>query len=100
MPDIQIVQFDPVTGLASLALGIAPKVLTGIDLLAQVVALSFMRNSGQNVINPIEGSNLQADIGQYNISESQDTSVLVVQRTKYVERRDYLETDRWCGRSH
>jgi len=85
MPDIQIIQFDPNTGVGTVTLGNNPKKLTGIDLLAQVVALSYLRNPGQDVIAPTEGSGVRADIGQTNITSADQASLLLMQRTKTVE---------------
>jgi len=85
MPDLQVIQFDPNTGLGTVTLGNTPKKLTGIDLLAQAVALSYLRNPGQDVIAPNEGSGVRADIGQTNITSSDQASLLLMQRTKTVE---------------
>lgn len=85
MPDIQLIQFDPTTGLAKLGMGRAPKILTGIDLLAQIVVLSYLRNPGRDVIDPSEGSGLRDAIGQYNLTSNDEIKILVVQRTKLVE---------------
>jgi hypothetical protein len=85
MPDIQIIQIDPVTGLSTLGIGDNPVELTGIDLLAQVVALSYLRNPGQDVIDPVEGSGIRQDIGQTTVVTSDQANMLVLQRTTTVE---------------
>jgi len=86
MPDIQIIQFDPSTGLGTVRLSNTAKRLTGVDLLAQVVALSYLRNPGQDAIDPVEGSGIRQDIGQINIGSEDEAKLLVMQRTRLVER--------------
>ena len=54
-------------------------------MLAQTVTLSYLRNPGQDVISPNEGSGIRADIGQYAMSSSDQANLLVLQRTKTVE---------------
>lgn len=86
MPDIQLLQVDQETGIISLGLGRAPKVLTGMDLLVQLVALALLKNPGQDVIDPYEGSGLRSLIGEYNFTESEEIKIAVLQRTKQVEK--------------
>ncbi len=87
MPDIQITYRDPSTGLISLAVGRAPKLLTGMDALVQVVALSFLKNPGRDVIDRDEGSGLRALLGQYNLSSADEIKLTVVQQTRTVEQQ-------------
>lgn len=86
MSEIQVIQFDPVTGLATMGMGSVPKILTGMDKLKQIVILSYLRNPGQDVFYPQEGSGLRATIGQYNFTDSDELKTLFVQRTKAVEK--------------
>jgi hypothetical protein len=86
MPDIQIIQVDPKTGLTTMGMGNSPKILTGINLLAQVVSLSFLRNPGRDVFAPTEGAGIRADIGQFNFTQEDELKLLVMQRTKVVEK--------------
>lgn len=86
MSDIQVIQFDQNNGLATLALQDSPKIVTGMTKLVQIVVLSFLRNPGRDVIDPEEGSGLRADIGQFNFSEDNEVKLLVIQRTKAVEK--------------
>ena len=86
MSDLSLIRTDPVTGVVSLAMGQTARAVTGIDLLVQLVALSFLRNPGRDVLDPDEGSGLRAAIGQHNISDSEELRLLVVQRTRSVER--------------
>lgn len=85
MPDIQIFQIDPNTGLGSLALGNSPKRLSGIDLLAQIVALAYLRDPGQDVIDPMEGAGIRQDIASISITSNDQAHMLVMQRTKKIE---------------
>lgn len=87
MSDIQIVQFDKITGLASLGLGETPKLLTGLSKLVQIVVLTFLKNPGRDVLDPAEGSGVRSDIGQYNFSTGDDIKLLAIQRTKEVEKQ-------------
>ena len=86
--DLQVVTFDPITGLASYGIRFPPKILTGLDKLVQIVVLAFLRNPGQNVLSPLEGSGLRADIGQYNFNPKDDTEVRThcVQRARAVQQ--------------
>lgn len=85
--DYQIVTYDPTTGLATLGIPTVPAVITGTDLLVQVVVLSFLRNPGQNVLSPNEGSGFRADIGQYNTTiTGAEIRSLAVQRVKAVQQ--------------
>lgn len=86
MSDIEIVQFDPDTGLATLGLGNSPKILTGMDKLKQIVVLAYLRNPGQDIFDPQEGSGLRAEIGQFTFVEGDEVSALFVQRTQGVEK--------------
>jgi hypothetical protein len=85
VPDIQIFQIDPTTGLGTLELGNAPKELAGIQLLAQIVALSFLRDPGQDVIDPTEGAGVRQDIGNLSVTSEDEANLLIMQRTKVVE---------------
>lgn len=86
MPDISIVNFDPITGEVSLGLGNTPRVIDGMDLLKQIVVLAYLRNPGQSVIDPDEGSGVRAAIGQYNFVEGDEIKVLFIQRTQAIEQ--------------
>lgn len=86
MPDIQILQTDPVTGVLSLGMGRSPKVLTGIQLLAQVVALTIFKNPGRDVLAPYEGSGLRALIGQYSLGNADEIRLLLIQKIGQVEK--------------
>jgi hypothetical protein len=87
MPDIQVVQTNSETGISELGLGRAPKILTGVSLLAQLVVIAFLKNPGRDVIDPNDGSGLRDAIGQYNLSDLEEIKLLVLQRTKNVEKQ-------------
>jgi len=85
--DYKIVTFDPNTGLASIGIPAVQKILTGLDLLVQIVVLSFLRNPGKSVMFPAEGSGLRKDIGQYTYTlTGNEIQLLAVQRTRYVQQ--------------
>lgn len=86
MSDIQLIQFDPSTGIASLGLAQTPKLIDGITKLVQIVVLSYLRNPGQDVIDPVEGSGLRAAIGQFNFVDNDEVKILAIQRTQTVEK--------------
>lgn len=67
MPDIQLTVVDA-SGIVTLELPSSPKMLRGIDLLAQVVALSILKNFDRDVFDPAEGTNFRDDIGKFNFS--------------------------------
>lgn len=97
MSDIQIVQFDPNSGLASLGLGNNPKILRNMDKLKQIVILAYLRNPGQDVFDPQEGSGLRATIGQYNFSSGNEVKTLFIQRTQSVEKEVISRQDSSVG---
>jgi hypothetical protein len=86
MPDIQITRVDPNTGITSMGMGLTPKILTGMDLLAQIVVLTYLKDPGKDVLVPNDGAGLRAAIGQYNFTGSNEIKLLVLQRTKFVEQ--------------
>ena len=87
MSDIEIVQFDPLTGAASMGMGNAPSILHGMDKLKQIVVLEYWRNPGQSALNPNEGSGLRGDIGQYGAGQEDALRLHFVQRTQFIEQK-------------
>lgn len=88
MAEIQIIKIDPKTRIVSLELPNAPKRLTGIDLLIQIVALAYLRNPGRDVFDNQEGSGLRAEIGQFNLSSEasdEEFRMLAIQRTDKIQ---------------
>lgn len=86
MADYKIISFDEITGVATVGIPKVPKKIIGMDKLVQVVALSYLRNSGRNVFAPVEGSGLRSEIGKYNFVDGAEIRSLVIQRTKIVEK--------------
>lgn len=86
MPDIKLFQRDPDTGLLVLQLGESAKVLTGKELLAQIIALAFLKNPGRDVFDPGEGSGVRQDIGQFNFTTNDELKLMVLQRARFVEQ--------------
>src|ERR1700693_3357517 len=84
--DYQVVRFDPTTGVAIYGITNPPKIITGFAKLVQIVVLSYMRNPGQAVLAPGEGSGLRQAIGQYNFTgDGTELRALAVQRTRAVQ---------------
>jgi hypothetical protein len=86
MSEIQIINFDPNTGIATVGMTTAPKKLSGMEKLAHIVALEYLKNPGRDVIDPYEGSGLRAAIGQYNYTQEDEVRLLATQRTQAIEK--------------
>ena len=86
LADISVLQIDPKTGVISLGLGRGTKSVSGITLLAQIVALEFLKNPGRDVFDPESGSGLRSAIGQYNLSNADEIRILVIQKARAVEK--------------
>lgn len=96
--DFQVVTFDPTTGLASYGIPAVPKILTGMDKLVQIVVLEFLRNPGQNILSPTEGSGLRGDIGQYNFTgDPEELRSHVVQRSRFCQQEIIARQDPSTG---
>jgi hypothetical protein len=83
--DLQIIQVDEVTGVVTLGIPRVPRKITGLDKLTQVVALAILRNPGQDVLNPEEGTGFRDLIGQYNFTSVEELSAIISQRVSFVE---------------
>lgn len=86
MPDIQILKANPVTGVFEFDMGRSPKTVSGLDLLAQAVVLTILKNPGRDVLNPEEGSGIRNLIGQYSLSNTNEIKFLMIQRIGLVEK--------------
>ena len=85
--DYQIITFDPTSGVGTIGIPTVQKKITGLNLLLQVVALSYLRNPGKSIFFPTEGSGLRIDLGQYNYGVTgQEVQTLAVQRTRAVQQ--------------
>lgn len=82
--DFPIVSFDPATGLASIGIPKSPRPLRGIDKLVQIVVIALLKNLGQDVFTPNEGSGLRSLIGQFNYTDSAEIKAEVLQRVNKV----------------
>jgi len=85
--DFPLITFDSSTGIASVGIPKAPRRLTGIDKLIQVVVLAVLKNGDQDVISPDLGSGLRSMIGQFNFSNPSEIRVEVIQRVKNIEQQ-------------
>lgn len=83
--DFQITTVDSTTGRVTLGIPRVPRVLTGIDKLAQVVTLQVLRNPGRDLLSPEQGAGFRAMIGQYNFVDPKEVQGVVVQKIKLME---------------
>lgn len=83
--DLQITNIDPETGVVSLGIPVVPRKLTGLSKLAQIVTLQILKNPGQDVLTPTEGTGFRSMIGQYNFVTTEEIRGAVVQRIRFVE---------------
>lgn len=63
MPDLKMLSADPNTGRLRPALSRPPESVEGIDLLVQIVALTFLTNPGRSITYPNRGGGLRQFIG-------------------------------------
>lgn len=87
MADIQVLKADPTTGILKFEMGRSPKTISGITLLAQVVALSLLKNPGRDVLTPEEGSGIRDDIGQYNLGNTNEIKLLMINKIGLAEKQ-------------
>lgn len=85
--ELQITQIDPVTGVVTMGIPPVPRILRGIDKLAQIVTLYMLRNPGQDVLDPTEGTGFRDMIGQYNFTSPEEVRAVVSQRIKQAEKQ-------------
>lgn len=83
--DLQVIQIDPNTGVASMGIPAVPRRLTGQEKLVQIVVLFILKNPGQDVFTPTEGTGFRDMIGQYNFTSPDEIRAVVVQRIKQIE---------------
>ena len=63
MPDIKILNRDVLTGRLSVGLTVPPEYVEGIDLLVQIVALTYLNNGGRSIVTPDRAGGLREFIG-------------------------------------
>ena len=85
--DFPLINFDPYTGIASVGMPASPRYVRGINKLVQVVCVAILKNGGQDVFDPNQGSGLRSMIGQYNFSDSGEIKVEVIQRVQMIEKQ-------------
>lgn len=84
--DFPLIIFDPDTGLASVGIPKVPRPLRGIQKVVQIVVIALLKNRGQDVFTPEEGSGLRSLIGQFNYSDPSEIKLEVLQRVKRIEQ--------------
>ena len=85
--DFPLITFNSETGLAEVGIPKTPKGLFGIKVLVQIVVIAILKNGGQDVLMPNEGSGLRSMIGQYNFTEPNAIKSEVVQRIGLIEKQ-------------
>jgi len=85
--DFPLITFNKDTGFAEVGIPTAPRALRGINKLVQLVVVALLKNGGQDVFSPEEGSGLRAMIGQFNYANPSEIKVEVVQRVKLIEQQ-------------
>lgn len=83
--DFPLIYFDPDNGVASIGIPPVARPLRGLSKLVQVVVLGILKNGGQDVLTPSEGSGIRALLGQYNYTESSEIKIEILQRLRKVE---------------
>jgi len=63
MPDLKLLERDEATGRLRPALTRPPETVEGIDLLVQIVALTYLTNPGRSIVFPNRGAGLRSFIG-------------------------------------
>jgi hypothetical protein len=67
MSDLKVFSVDSSTGAMRLGIPKPGQLVSGIDLLVQLVALAYLNNGGRSISNPGRAGGLRAYIGAYNI---------------------------------
>lgn len=63
MPDLKLLSRDDATGRLRPALSRPPETVEGVDLLVQIVALTYLTNPGRSIVFPNRGGGLRRFIG-------------------------------------
>jgi len=85
--DFPLIIFDQNTGIASVGIPASPRPLKGVQKLVQIVCIAVLKNSGQDVFNPPEGSGLRSLIGQFNYSDPGEIKLEVIRRVGLIEKQ-------------
>ena len=85
--DFPLVNFDPVTGVAFVGIPTVPRRVVGLNKLVQIVVIAILKNGGQAVIDPEQGSGLRAMIGYFNYTTPTEIQVEVLKRVKLIEKQ-------------
>lgn len=98
MPDLKILIRDTETGRLSLGLSRPPQLVTGIDLLVQIVATLFLLNGGRSIASPGRAGGLRALLGS-NINPNDPSELfadvqLIVSRVEQTIKEEQVQTRR------
>ena len=83
--DFPLITFDSETGFATVGMPAVPRGVTGINKLVQIVVVAILKNGGQDVFDPNDGSGLRGMIGQYNYHNPSEVKTEVLRRIKLIE---------------
>ena len=82
--DLKIMKLKP-DGTVYFDLTDTPSYASGIDILAQMVAIAYLENPGQDVIDVSEGSGVRSLIGQFDVVNQKDLRIEFLNRTTKIE---------------
>jgi hypothetical protein len=98
MANLKILARDPETGRLRLGLPRPPEYVSGIDLLVQIVVVTFFNNGGRSIVNPGWAGGMRALVGSnYDISDPAEIMAdirLIVSRVEELIKQDQVRTRR------
>lgn len=85
--DFPLITYDPDTGMATVGMPQNPRAVRGVDKLSAIVCVALLKNGGQDVFAPDQGSGIRALIGQYNYYDPSEIQAEVIQRVGLIEQQ-------------
>lgn len=82
--DLKILRVKP-DGTVYFDITDTPSYASGMDILAQMVAIAYLENPGQDVLNVTEGSGVRTLIGQFDVVNQRDLRIEFLNRTAKIE---------------
>lgn len=97
MPDLKLIARDD-SGRVTVAMPSPPEYVEGIDLLVQIVALTFLNNGGRSIINPDRVGGLRLLLGS-NIDPDDPSEMfadlrLIASQVEQIIKREQARTSR------
>ncbi len=98
MANLKVLLRDPATGRLRLGLPRPPVLISGIDLLVQIVVLLFMNNGGRSIVSPGRAGGIRALLGS-NIDPNDPAELfadvrLIVSRVEQLIKEEQVRTRR------